>query len=150
MLERAPSERYRASPPGSIAGREGPGHESRAPGGLGRAFGLGVGAAAIGALVHVAFAVPLEATGGLLVVAATLGFVVGTFVRYGARSKVRARTRRGLGVGLAVAAVAAALAVNWGLSGRYLGPADFLDQVYGLLVPLQVATAAAGALAGTR
>ncbi len=97
-----------------------------------------------------AFAVLLEATGGLLVVAATLGFVVGTFVRYGAGPKVRAGGRRALGVGLAIAAVAAALAVNWALSGRYLGPLDFLDQVYGLLVPLQVAAAAAGALAGTR
>jgi hypothetical protein len=46
-------------------------------------------------------------------------------------------------------AVAVALAANWGLSGAYLGPIDYLDQVYGLLAPLQVVAAAAGAFAGT-
>jgi hypothetical protein len=140
LLEHAPSERYGASRPVVV-------HEA---GGLARAATLGVGAAGIGAVVHVAFAVLLLATGGLLVVAATLGFVVGAFVRYGAGSRARAGARRGLGVALAVAAVAVALAVNWGLSGAYLDPFDFLDQVYGLLVPLQIAAAAAGALAGTR
>jgi hypothetical protein len=53
-------------------------------------------------------------------------------------------------MGLAVAALAVALAANWALSGAYLTPIDFLDQVYGFLVPLQVVAAAAGALAGTR
>jgi hypothetical protein len=141
ILERAPSERYREAMPAPLG---------RDRHGLGRAFGLGLGAAATGVAVHVAFAVLLLATGGLLVVAATLGFVVGAFVRYGAGSAAPAGARRGLGVGLAVAAVAVALALNWGLSGAYLGPFDFLDQVYGLLVPLQVAAASAGALAGTR
>ena len=111
---------------------------------------LGLLAAAIGAAVHVAIAVLFLPTGGLLVVAATLGFVVGAFVRHGAGSRMRTRARRGLGIGLAVVAVAAALAANWGFSGAYLGPLDYLDQVYGLLVPLQVAVAAAGAFAGTR
>ena len=63
---------------------------------------------------------------------------------------MRPGARRGLGMGLAVAAVAVALAANWALSGAYLGPVDFLDQVYGFLVPLQLVVAAAGALAGTR
>lgn len=152
LLEHAPSERYGASRPaaagdGETRGRNARGGETR---GLARAVLLGLGAAAIGAVVHVAFAVLLLATGGLLVVAATLGFVVGAFVRYGAGSRVRTAARRGLGVALAVTTVAVALAVNWGLSGAYLGPFDFLDQVYGLLVPLQFAAAAAGALAGTR
>jgi hypothetical protein len=100
--------------------------------------------------VHLVCAVLLLATGGLLVVAATLGFGVGALVRHGAGLRVRAGTRRSLGVTLAIAAIAVALAVNWALSGAYLGPLDFLDQVYGALVPLQVAAAAAGALAGTR
>lgn len=142
LLEHAPSERYGASRPAAAGGGE-----ARGPA---KAALLGLGAAAIGVVVHVAFAVLLLATGGLLVVAATLGFVVGASVRYGAGSRVRAAARRGFGVVLAVAAVAVALAVNWGLSGAYLGPFDFLDQVYGLLVPLQFAAAAAGALAGTR
>jgi hypothetical protein len=142
LLERAPSERYGASRPAAAGDGK-----TR---GVAKAVLLGLGAAAIGAVVHVAFAVLLLATGALLMVAATLGFVVGASVRYGAGSRVRAAARRGLGVALAVMTVAVALAVNWGLSGAYLGPFDFLDQVYGLLVPLQVAAAAAGALAGTR
>jgi len=142
LLEHAPSERYAAGRPVPAGGRE--------PGGPGVAILLGVGAAGIGAAVHVAIAVLFLATGGLLVVAATLGFVIGAFVRYGAGSRVPAGARRAVGVTLAVAAIAVALAVNWGLSGAYLGPLDFLDQVYGLLVPLQLAAAAAGALAGTR
>lgn len=142
LLERAPSERYGATRNAVADGRE-----TR---GLSVAILLGLAAAATGAVIHVAFAVLLLATGGLLVVAATLGFVVGAFVRYGAGSRVRAGVRRGLGVALGAAALGVALAVNWGMSGAYLGPLDFLDQVYGLLVPLQVAAVAAGALAGTR
>jgi hypothetical protein len=159
LLEHAPSERYSASgaaragggPPGGGPARDHAGldrgGENR---GLPRAFLLGLVAAALGAAVHVAFAVLLLATGGLLVVAATLGFIVGALVRYGAGSRVRAGAVRGLGVALALAAIIAALAINWSLSGEYLGPLDFLAQVYGALVPLQVAAAAAGALAGTR
>ncbi len=141
LLAHPPSQRYATRP------AEGARTES---GGPGTAVLLGVVAAAIGAAVHVAIAVILLATGGLLLVSATLGFGVGAAVRSGAGSRVGTGARRGLGAGLAVVAVAAALAANWALSGAYLPPIDFLDQVYGLLVPLQVAAAAAGALAGTR
>jgi hypothetical protein len=159
LLEHAPSERYAAGRAARAGGGRpggGPAHdrvgldrggENR---GLRRAFLFGLVAATLGAAVHVAFAVLLLATGGLLVVAATLGFAVGALVRYRAGSRVRAGTVRGLGVALALAAIIAALAINWSLSGEYLGPLDFLAQVYGALVPLQVAAAAAGALAGTR
>jgi hypothetical protein len=166
LLEHAPSERYAASGAARAGGGQPGGGHARDRGGvsrdrvgldrggenrgLRRAFLLGLVAAALGAAVHVAFAVLLLATGGLLVVAATLGFVVGALVRYGAGSRVRAGAARGLGVVLALAAIVAALAINWSLSGEYLGPLDFLAQVYGALVPLQVAAAAAGALAGTR
>jgi hypothetical protein len=164
LLEHAPSERYAASgaagagggqtrsgPPGGGPARDHAGLDRGGENhGLPRAFLLGLVAAALGAAVHVAFAVLLLATRGLLVVAATLGFAVGALVRYGAGSRVRAGAVRGLGLALAIAAIVAALAVNWSLSGEYLGPLDFLAQVYGALVPLQVAAAAAGALAGTR
>ncbi len=157
LLERAPSERYASGSPAAAgssaagarpAGSSGTG--ARDAGSLRRALLLGLGAAAIGAGVHIVCAVLLLATGGLLVVAATLGFGVGALVRHGDGSRVRSGARRSLGVALAIAAIAVALAVNWALSGAYLGPLDFLDQVYGALVPLQVAAAAAGALAGTR
>ena len=164
LLEHAPSERYAAGGAASGGGGQ-PGGGGRVGGtardrggldrggenrGLRRALLLGLVAAALGVAVHVAFANLLLATGGLLVVAATLGFIVGALVRYGAGSRVRAGAVRGLGVALALAVIIAALAINWSLSGEYLGPLDFLAQVYGALVPLQVAAAAAGALAGTR
>ena len=119
-------------------------------GGPGRALLIGLVAAVVGAAIHVAIAVMLLATGGLLLVAATLGFAVGAAVRYGAGTRMGTGARRFTGVSLAVVALAVALAANWGLSGAYLRPVDFLDQVYGLLVPLQVVAAAAGALAGIR
>ena len=142
LLERAPSERYAAASRAPVL--------ARGSGRLVRPLLLGGGAAVAGIGVHVAFAVLLLATGGLLVVAATIGFVVGAFVRYGAGPSLDSSRRRSLGVVLALVAICASLAVNWALSGRYLSPLDFLDQVYGLLVPLQLAAAAAGALAGTR
>jgi len=148
LLAHAPSERFAAARPAEGARPTEGAHP--ASGGPGTAFLLGLVAASIGAVVHVAIAVILLATGGLLVVAATLGFAAGAAVRYGAGPRVRPGARRGLGMGLAVAAVAVALAANWALSGAYLGPVDFLDQVYGFLVPLQLVVAAAGALAGTR
>ena len=164
LLEHAPSERYAASrAAGARGGQAGGGQVGGAPArgragadrvgstrGLRRAILLGLGAAALGAAVHVVTAVLLLATGGLLVVTATLGFVVGALVRYGAGSRVRAAAVRGVGLALVIAALSAALAINWGLSGEYLGPLDFLAQVYGALVPLQFAAAVAGALAGTR
>ena len=148
LLERAPSERFGAGGTGAASGPAVAGR--REAGSLPGALLLGLGAAAIAAAIHVASAVLLLATGGLLVVAATLGFVVGAFVRNGAGSRLGTGARRILGASLALAALAAALAINWGLSGRYLGPLDYLDQVYGLLVPLQFAAAMAGVLAGTR
>jgi hypothetical protein len=148
LLAHAPSERFAAARPAEGAL---PAEGARpASGGPGTAFLLGFVAASIGAVVHVAIAVILLATGGLVVVAATLGFAAGAAVRYGAGPRVRPGARRGLGMGLAMAAVAVALAANWALSGAYLGPVDFLDQVHGLLVPLQLVVAAAGAFAGTR
>ena len=159
LLEHAPSERYAASRAAGAGGGQVGGASARGP----RAWtvadppvacdGRSCWAWALrrsATAVHVVIAVLLLATGGLLVVAATLGFIVGALVRYGAGSRVRAAAVRGVGLALAIAALSAALAINWGLSGEYLGPLDFLAQVYGALVPLQFAAAAAGAFAGTR
>ncbi len=60
------------------------------------------------------------------------------------------RRARGLALALAFAALALAGGLGWAQSGMYLGPVDYLAQVYGLLVPLQVVLAAAGALVGSR
>jgi hypothetical protein len=147
LLDRAPSERLAAS--SGLAGSAGPTEPTRA-GSFGAALALGLLAAAGGALVHVVVATALGWTGGLLVVAASLGIVVGMAVAFGARGSLPAVRRRSLAMGLALGGLVVAIAVNWALSGMYLGPLDYVIQVYGLLVPLQALLAALGALAGAR
>lgn len=144
LLDRPPSERLAGT-----AGAAGTA-ERAAAGTPGRAVGYGVAAAAAGIAVHVGAATLLLWTSGLLVVATTIGIVVGLAVAVGGAGSLRSWSRRGLAVVLALGAVALAAGVNWALSGMYLGPLDYLAQVYGLLVPAQLALAAAGALAGAR
>jgi hypothetical protein len=76
--------------------------------------------------------------------------MVGLAVAVGGAGAVRARVRRSLAVALALTGLAVAIGLNWALSGMYLGPLDYLAQVYGALVPLQAALAVLGALAGSR
>jgi hypothetical protein len=98
----------------------------------------------------VAAATLLLWTGGLLFVAVLLGIVVGLAVAAGAGRSLRPVARRALAVALALAALAVAAGVDWALSGMFLRPLDFVAQVYGLLVPLEVVLAAAGAVVGSR
>ncbi len=160
LLERAPSERLAArggtaagATPAGVESVGAPGARSTAGaerGSPGRAVLYGLAAAAAGTLAHLVAATLLLWTGALLVVAVTLGILVGIAVAVGAGSAMRARARRSLAIGLALGAVGVAVGVNWVLSGMYLGPLDYLVQVYGLLVPVQLALAAAGAVAGSR
>ena len=148
LLDRAPSERYGAR---VAEERAAPGSASAHP--LARATVAGLAVAALGAVVHLVAATQLLWTGGLLLVATSVGVAVGLAVRaaagHGAGGSGPGR-RRALAVALALASLAFALAASWAGSGQYLGPFDYLAQVYGPLVPLQVLGAAAGALAGTR
>jgi hypothetical protein len=141
LLERAPSQRYGASRP--AAAGDGETH------GLSEAVLLGLFAEAIGAGPR---GVRRPAAGDRRA------------ARGGCDARVRGRRvrpvrRRVTSPGERGAASAWRLPPqrspwpspsNWDLSGAYLGPFDFLDQAFGLLVPLQIAAAAAGALAGTR
>lgn len=148
LLEQAPSERLAAR---GGAGERGPGARVDADDGSPvRAVVYGLIAAAAGTLVHLVAATYLLWTGALLIVAVTMGILVGLAVAVGAGGAVRARARRTLALGLALGAVGLAVGINWVLSGQYLGPLDYLAQVYGMLVPLQLALAAAGAIAGSR
>lgn len=143
LLDQAPSERQGGSPPPAGAAAV-PGEGSP-----GRAVAFGLVAAAAGAIVHLAAATLLLWTGALLVVAVTIGIGAGLAVAIGAGRAMRLRTRRALALGLALGSIALAVGSSWALSGMYLGPLDYLAQVYGLLVPLQLALAAAGAVAGS-
>ena len=146
----AAAERVRAAQAGAAAevGAEAP--PAAAAGSAARSLAFGLAAGAIGAAVHVAAATLFLWTGALLVVAVVLGIVVGRAVAVGAGRSLRPAARRRLAVALALTALTVAFGVNWTLSGMYLGPLDYLFQVYGLLVPLQAVLAVAGAVAGSR
>jgi hypothetical protein len=159
LLEQAPSERPAAqagaaaevgaeAPPAAAAGSAA--EVGAAAGSAARSLAFGLAAGAIGAAVHVAAATLFLWTGALLVVAVVLGIVVGRAVAVGAGRSLRPAARRRLAVALALTALTVAFGVNWTLSGMYLGPLDYLFQVYGLLVPLQAVLAVAGAVAGSR
>lgn len=142
LLERPPSERLADS--SAVAGTQ------AATGSAARAFAYGMAAGAAGTVVHLVAATLLLLTGALLVVAVTIGIAVGLGVALGGGSALRPSSRRALAAVLAVGAVVVAVGANWALSGMYLGPLDYVLEVYGLLVPAQLALAAAGALAGAR
>ncbi len=99
---------------------------------------------------------PLSVDTGLLVVGAAAGWVGGLAVKVGAaRARVPAAAGRRavMAVALTLAASTVAWAAIWAWShvqGGVLGPVDFLGQVYGLLVPAELAFAAAGAAIGSR
>ena len=145
LLDRAPSERLAAA--GS--GGSGAGSVPRV-GSTAGAIGFGLVAAAGGIVVHLVAASLLLWTSALVVVAVTIGIVVGLAVAVGGGTTIAPGTRRALAIAFAVGAVVAAVVINWALSGMYLGPLDYLAQVYGLLVPAQLVLAAAGAVAGAR
>jgi hypothetical protein len=144
LLDRAPSERLAAAR--GVAGTA----DRAAAGSPARAVLYGGVAALAGALAHLAAATLLLWTGGLLIVAGTVGIVVGLAVAFGAGRSLRPWPRRALALALALGAVALAVGLSWVQSGMYLGLLDFVDQVYGLLVPLQLVLAAGGAVVGSR
>jgi len=147
LLDQAPSERLTGAPgTAAVAGAS----DGLAAGTAGRALGYGIAAAAVGVALHVGAATLLLWTSGLLVVATTIGIAVGLAVAAGAGGSLRPWPRRGLAIALALVAIGFAAGLSWALSGRYLDPLDYLAQVYGLLVPAQLALAAVGALAGAR
>jgi len=145
LLDRAPSERLAAAGSGGSAAGAVPRAGSTAG-----AIGFGLVAAAGGVVVHLVAASLLLWTSALVVVAVTIGIVVGLAVAVGGGTTIAPSTRRVLAIALAVGAIGTAAGISWALSGMYLGPLDYLAQVYGLLVPAQLLLAIAGALAGAR
>ena len=136
-LERPPSDRYAQT----SSQEEPPPAEG---GSLGRAIGFGA-AAAIGGAVAITIAGGLVAiTAGLLVIAAVVGWIVATAVTGGARVAVPRSTVRWLAIVLAVTSVALGQVGLWLLGreeGGVLSLLDYLAEVFGFLVPLQLAIA---------
>ena len=134
-LERPPSERYR--PTDRPVPVEGGKPRSRALL-LASLATLVLGAAITAAGI-------LEITAGLIAVAAIGGWAVAWALRPGGLS---VRDRLGMAVALAVVGVVLGQVGLWiygRIEGGVLGPLDFLAEVYGPLVVLEVAAAAVAA-----
>jgi hypothetical protein len=120
--------------------------------GRGRALGPALAAAAVGAAILFVLAGPLGVTSGLLIVAVATGWITGLALKAQGAAGPAGR-RVGTAVAIALAAVVIAWAATWAFSrvqGGALGPIDFLAQVYGAMLLLQAAFAAAGAVLGAR
>lgn len=92
-------------------------------------------------------------TAGLIVVAVFLGRLTAVGVNAGAGDAGSPAARLALAVGLSLAAVALAQVGLWlwaGFEGGTLGLFDFLGEVYGALVPLQLLLAGGTAWLSTR
>jgi hypothetical protein len=144
-LERAPGERY------GTAGSSAP--ADVAPGSTGRAIAFGGLAALGGALLIVVLGGVLAMTAGLIVAAGLVGWLIGAVVTAtAAPASTRAR-RRAIASGLALASLVLAQLGLWLFAraqGGTLELVDYLVQTRGLLVPIEVAVAAATAWWTTR
>ena len=143
-LDRPPSDRYGvtdepAVPPGS--GEPGAAGQGSRP----RALVSAIAAAAGGGLMITVAGGLLTMTAGLVVIAALLGWVVGALVGLGASASPDRQRRRVLAVGLAIGGVALGQVGLWLLArqeGGTLDPVAYLAEVFGALVPLELALAA--------
>ena len=140
-LSRPPSDRYRAAEAATAAAPEPTASAAR-----GIAFAVVV---AIGvALAITVLGGVLLVSAGLVVAGAAGGWAVAVALRLGAGSTILRPGRLWLAVGLALAAIALGQLGLWlfALSeGGVLPLADYLDQTFGPLVPLQLVAAAIAA-----
>lgn len=151
-LSRAPGERFvtRAGEAGSGTRTEADGEDrASAARGLAWAALVAVAGAALLTVLAGVFAVSF----GLVVVAAVVGRFVGLGLRAGARGGMTRRARETSGVAFAVGSVVVAQLGIWAYArseGGALGPADYLGQTFGWLVPLQLVVAAVAAWFASR
>jgi hypothetical protein len=131
MLDRPPGDRY--LPAGrNAAGSGGRLGEARAP----------LAVAAGGALAFVVLGGVLAVTAGLIVLAGLIGWLIGLLVRPPARAALVA-------VGTAVAGLIGIwLFGRW--EGGVLNPIDYLAEVQGIIVPLELLAAGGMAAAASR
>jgi hypothetical protein len=136
-LAHPPSDRYRVAVPEPT--------ETEAVGSAARGAALALLSAAIGALAIVVLGGVLAISAGLLVVAAATGWAVGLGLRVGARDTLFSGRRSRVALVLAVGSIVVGQLGLWLYAlteGGVLGPIDYLGQVFGLLVPLEIVAAA--------
>ena len=147
-LARPPSERYREAEARATAAASSPRAVSPARGlGLGLLVGLG------GAAVIVVLGGILALTLGLIVVAGAIGWLVAVAVGFGAGATLPASRRASAAAGLALLGVLLGQVGLWlyaASEGGVLSLPDYLGEVYGPLVPLELTLAGAVAWATAR
>ena len=147
-LERPPSDRYRLRRP-SVPAADAtiPAEEGGPSPARGVLFGM-VGAAIGAALLFVLGAL-FAFSAGLLIVAVFAGRAVGLLVRGGAGDALSSPARVSVAVLVVLGGITLAEAAIWGWAiaaqGARLGPADYLLDVFGPVLPLEyiIATLAA-------
>jgi hypothetical protein len=136
-LAHPPSDRYRV-----VASET---SEAEAGGSVARGTALALLSAAIGALAIVVLGGVLAISAGLIVVAAATGWAVGLGLRVGAGGTLPGGRRSRVALGVAVGSIVVGQLGLWLYAlteGGVLGPIDYLGEVFGLLVPLELGVAA--------
>jgi hypothetical protein len=139
-LERAPSERYRLS---DEALRE------EHHGSLRRATLFALLPALIGAVVFTLLAGPLALDVALVIVAAGMGLAIGRATVMGAGGALSGPQRIGVAVLIFVLALLGAELATWQFAlaeGGVLGPIDYIRDVFGFLVVLELLAGLVGAV----
>jgi hypothetical protein len=152
-LSRPPSERYREDEARAAEAEARAQTDATASASAARGVVLAVVVAVIGAAAIVVLGGILTETTGLVVVAGVMGFAIGIVLRWGAGPKLSTRRRVGIAVVLSLGAVAIAQLGLWQnarVEGGVLSPLDYLWQVYGPLVPIELAVAGGVAWLVTR
>ena len=141
-LAHPPSDRYRAAEARAGAAEAEAASDGSAS--VARGVALAIVVAAVGAGAIVVLGGILTVTAGLVVVAAALGWGVALALRFGAGSQLARPRRAVLAVGIALVAVVAAQLGLWQyaqVEGGVLSPLDYLWEVFGILVPIEIVVA---------
>ncbi len=147
-LAHPPSDRYRAEEERRAAAAA-----PDASASLARGLAIAVVVAMVGAIAIVLLGGVLAFTSGLVVVAGATAWGVGAALRFGAGEHLAGRRRVVTAVVIAVAAVVLGQLGLWQyakVEGGVLPPLEYLAEVFGLLVPVQVAVAAVVAWVAAR
>ena len=143
-LAHPPSDRYRAAEEQRAAAADAPDPSAS----LARGAAIAVAVAVLGGAAIVVLGGVLTVTFGLVVVAAAAGWGIATGLRFGAGDHLGARRRVVVAVVLSVGAVVLGQLGLWQYAraeGGVLSLLDYLGEVYGPLVPLQLIVAAVAA-----
>ena len=137
QLERPPSDRYVEVEPVATE-----------PAGRSRPWGIAgaIAAAVVGAGTIAVAGGKLTVTAGLLVIAAALGWVVAALIPVGADPSVGRTGRRAAATLIAIGGVLLGQVGLWVIArqeGGTLDPIEYLAEVFGFLVPLELALAGA-------